>query len=312
MTQKDVQEIKDILSESKKIVIVHHKNADGDAIGSSMALNTYLNICGHKSNIISPNKFPDFLKWLDNKNEIAIFNNSDHQISLINNSDIIFTLDFNSLERCGDMKDLIDNTKISSTCEMIYHFIEKLGDNDKINSSIAEAIYTGIMTDTGSFKFSSTSSITHKVISDLLDKGADKTKIHNEIYDNNRIEKIKLLSFALNKIEIITEYNTAFITLAQRDLNNFNFRKGDTEGIVNYGLSIKKIKFAAIFIEDKKENIIKISFRSKGNFDVNKFSRDTFNGGGHKNASGAISSDSLSSTIVNFKNALKKYKTELN
>ena len=145
-----------------------------------------------------------------------------------------------------------------------------------------------------------------------MEKGADKTKIHNEIYDNNRIEKIKLLSFALNKIEIITEYNTAFITLAQKDLNNFDFRKGDTEGIVNYGLSIKKIKFAAIFIEDKKENIIKISFRSKGNFDVNKFSGDTFNGGGHKNASGAISRDSLSSTIVNFKNALKKYKTELN
>ena len=336
MTQKDVQEIKGILSEPKKIVIVHHKNADGDAIGSSMALNTYLNICGHKSNVISPNKFPDFLKWLDNKNEIVIFNNSDYQINLINNSDIIFTLDFNSLERCGDMKDLINkskaikilidhhenpknyadylysDTKISSTCEMIYHFIEKLGDNDKINSSIAEAIYTGIMTDTGSFKFSSTSSITHKVISDLLEKGADKTKIHNEIYDNNRIEKIKLLSFALNKIEIIPEYNTAFITLAQKDLNNFDFRKGDTEGIVNYGLSIKKIKFAAIFIEDKKENIIKISFRSKGDFDVNKFSGDTFNGGGHKNASGAISRDSLSSTIVNFKNALKKYKTELN
>ena len=168
------------------------------------------------------------------------------------------------------------------------------------------------MTDTGSFKFSSTSSKTHKVISDLLDKGADKAKIHNEIYDNNRIEKIKLLSFALNKIEIVPEYNTAFITLAQKDLNNFDFRKGDTEGIVNYGLSIKKIKFAAIFIEDKKENIIKISFRSKGNFDVNKFSRDTFGGGGHKNASGAISRDSLSLTIVNFKNALKKYKTELN
>jgi len=336
MTQKDITEIKELLSESKNIVITHHKNADGDAIGSSMALNTYLNLCGHKSVVISPNKFPDFLKWLDIKNEIIIFKNSTNEINLINNADLIFTLDFNNLERCGDMKDLVSNskakkilidhhenpvkyadymysdTKISSTCEMIYHFIEKMGDNNKINTPIAEAIYTGIMTDTGSFKFSSTSSTTHKVISDLLDKGANKTKIHNEIYDNNRIEKIKLLSFALGKIEIISEYSTAIISLSQNDLNKFNFKKGDTEGIVNYGLSIENIKFAAIFIENKKEDIIKISFRSKGAFDVNVFSRDNFNGGGHKNASGAVSKVSMSSTIINFKNALKNYKTQLN
>ena len=342
MTQKDITEIKELLSESKNIVITHHKNADGDAIGSSMALNTYLNLCGHKSVRIfavvrkTSNKFPDFLKWLDTKNEIIIFKNSTNETNLINNADLIFTLDFNNLERCGDMKDLVSNskakkilidhhenpvkyadymysdTKISSTCEMIYHFIEKMGDNNKINTSIAEAIYTGIMTDTGSFKFSSTSSTTHKVISDLLDKGANKTKIHNEIYDNNRIEKIKLLSFALGKIEVISEYSTAIISLSQNDLNKFNFKKGDTEGIVNYGLSIENIKFAAIFIENKKEDIIKISFRSKGNFDVNVFSRDNFNGGGHKNASGAVSKVSMSSTIINFKNALKNYKTQLN
>ena len=133
-----------------------------------------------------------------------------------------------------------------------------------------------------------------------------------KIYDNNRIEKIKLLSFALGKIEIISEYNTAIISLSQNDLNKFNFKKGDTEGIVNYGLSIENIKFAAIFIENKKEGIIKISFRSKENFDVNVFSRDNFNGGGHKNASGAVSKVSMSSTIINFKNALKNYKTQLN
>jgi len=336
MTQKDIQAIKELLSEKKNIVIVHHKNADGDAIGSSVALNSYLKLCGHRSNIISPNNFPEFLKWLDNKKEIMIFNNSKNQINLIKTADIIFTLDFNHLDRCGDMTDLVNgssaikilidhhenpsnyadymysDTEISSTCEMVYHFIGKLGDNSKINSSIAEAIYTGIMTDTGSFKFSSTSSVTHKVVSDLIDKGADKTKIHNEIYDNNRIEKIKLLSYALSKIEVIDEYNTSFISLSQNDLNKFDFKKGDTEGIVNYGLSIKEIKFAAIFIEDAKEKIIKISFRSKGDFDVNKFSRDNFNGGGHKNASGAISRDSMSSTITNFKNALKNYKTELN
>ncbi len=336
MTKKDIKEIKELLSEPKSIIIIHHKNADGDAIGSSVALNNYLNLCGHKSNVISPNNFPDFLKWLDIDNEIIIFNNSENQVNLIKTADIIFTLDFNNLDRCGDMTNIIGNsnaikilidhhenpskyadymysdTKISSTCEMIYHFIGKLGDNSKINSSIAEAIYTGIMTDTGSFKFSSTSSLTHLVVSDLIDKGADKTKIHNEIYDNNRIEKIKLLSYALSKIEVISEYKTSIIALSQNDLNKFNFKKGDTEGIVNYGLSIKGIKFAAIFIEDAKEKIIKISFRSKEDFDVNKFARDNFNGGGHKNASGAISRDSMSSTIINFKNALKDYKTELN
>ena len=164
------------------------------------------------------------------------------------------------------------------------------------------------MTDTGSFKFPSTTHVTHEVVSTLLKTGISHSEIHNQVYDNNRLERIKLLSFALEKIKVIENLNTCYITLSQKELNKFSYKKGDTEGIVNYGLSIKNIKFAAIFTENSNENIIKISLRSRGSFDVNKFSKEVFGGGGHKNAAGAISKKSLTKTVKYFLEKLNNYK----
>jgi phosphoesterase RecJ-like protein len=194
---------------------------------------------------------------------------------------------------------------------MVYHFLEKLNDVDAINADIATCIYTGIMTDTGSFRFPSTTSTTHRIVADLIDKGADNAKIHNNVYDNNSFGSLQLLGRALSNMVVIEELKTAYISLSQDELNEFNYEKGDTEGIVNYALSVQGIIFAAIFIEDVEQKIVKISLRSKGKFSVNKFARVHFDGGGHVNAAGGKSEISLDATISNFLNILPNYKNEL-
>lgn len=336
MININIRDLKTQLQDSKKIIVVPHKNPDGDAIGSCVAINELLKSLGHKSSIISPNNFPDFLKWMDNEDEIKIYENNPE---LFNNeiltSDIIFTLDFNSLSRIGSMgkilkdsnalKVMIDHhqnpenyadytysdVKMSSTCEMVFHFIAELSLKDKISSKIASALYTGIMTDTGSFKFPLTTDVTHKVVSELIKKGANGNEINNLVYDNNSYEKLLLLSHTLSNMIVDIEHKTAYMYLTQQSLNKYNFKKGDTEGFVNYGLTIRGVKFAAIFIENEADKIIKISLRSKGNFNVNEFSRDNFNGGGHINAAGGYSKENLEDTVSKFKNLLSQYKTKL-
>ena len=335
MKVSEIDKIKSLLSKKKDIVIIPHKNPDGDAIGASTGLKNYFDNFNHNVEIISPNKFPDFLRWLDPDNQIKIFFEDENCIQKIINADIIFTLDFNNLVRISSMKEQVENSnaiiimidhhenpsnyadfmysvpEMSSTCEMIYHFIDKLGDKDKIDKNIAKSLYAGIMTDTGSFKFPSTTHVTHKVVSNLLKTGISHFEIHNQIYDNNKPERIQLLSFALSQIKIIEDLNTCYISLSQKNLDKFNYEKGDTEGIVNYGLSIKNIKFAAIFMENSNEKVIRISLRSRGNFNVNEFSKNIFGGGGHKNAAGAISKKTLSKTIDYFLKSLNNYKEQL-
>ena len=332
MNGSEIDKIKRLLSDKRKIVIIPHKNPDGDAIGSSTALKYYLDNFNHNVDIISPNKFPEFLKWMDPNNIIKIFDEDEKYSQKIIDAELIFTLDFNNLVRISGMKEYVEKSnakiimidhheepsnyadfmysepKMSSTCEMIYHFIEKMGDVDKIDKNISRSLYAGIMTDTGSFKFPSTTELTHLVISNLLKTGISHSDIHNHIYDNNKFERVQLLSFALSKIKIIENLNTCYISLSQKELNKFNYEKGDTEGIVNYGLSIKNIKFAVIFMENSNDNVIRISLRSRGDFDVNQFSKNIFGGGGHKNAAGAISKKSLDNTINYFLDSLKNYK----
>ena len=331
----EIDKIKRLLSDKRKIVIIPHKNPDGDAIGSSTALKYYLDNFNHNVDIISPNQFPEFLKWMDPNNIIKIFDENEKYSQKIIDAELIFTLDFNNLVRISGMKEYVEKSnakiimidhheepsnyadfmysepKMSSTCEMIYHFIEKMGDVDKIDKNISKSLYAGIMTDTGSFKFPSTTELTHLVISNLLKTGISHSDIHNHIYDNNKFERVQLLSFALSKIKIIENLNTCYISLSQKELNKFNYEKGDTEGIVNYGLSIKNIKFAVIFMENSNDNVIRISLRSRGDFDVNQFSKNIFGGGGHKNAAGAISKRSLDNTIDYFLDSLKNYKESL-
>ncbi len=336
MIEQSILEITSDLSTANNIVIVPHKGPDGDAIGSSLAMYHFLKGKGHDVTVIAPNDYPDFLKWLPGQEDIMIFE-KDYMLCkpLIANADIIFTLDFNDLSRTGDMQDslieaeatfiMIDHhpepstyahhtysdATMSSTCQMVYQFIDKLRAVKSITPEIATCLYTGIMTDTGSFRFRSTSSETHKVIADLIKRGADNAKIHQQIYDTSSESRLKLLGVALQNLRVNKELRTAYITLSQEELDQNNFRKGDTEGFVNYGLSLEGIIFAAIFIEHKVDGIIKISFRSKGSFNVNQFSRAHFHGGGHINAAGGKSDISLEDTIVKFNSVLPEYKEEL-
>jgi phosphoesterase RecJ-like protein len=325
-----------LLNGRKNIVIVGHKNPDGDAVGSCLGLYFFLKELGHNPTVIVPNDFPDFLKWLPGSETITIYEkNVDHSLALISDADLIFTLDFNSLGRIGAMQTPLENssasfvmidhhqqpedyavatysdTTMSSTCEMVYVFIESLQGLHLLDSKIATNLYTGIMTDTGSFRFPSTSPSTHRRIAELMEAGADNAIIHQNIYDTNSPDRMKLLGLALKNLVILREYNTAYISIKQRDLDDNNFKKGDTEGFVNYALSIKGIVFAVIFIENKQESIVKMSLRSKGDFSVNDVARTHYNGGGHINAAGGRSSHSLNKTISEFISILPAYKIAL-
>lgn len=336
MIKAQISEIKTLLGTPQDIVIVPHKNPDGDAVGSTLALYHYLKAYNHQATVVAPNDYPDFLKWLPGNDEVLIFESQQEACeALIHKAQLIFTLDFNALHRTGDMataleqssatKIMIDHhqqpdtyakytysdVSMSSTCEMVYNFIELLGDLDNINSEIATCLYTGIMTDTGSFRFPSTTSRTHHVVGDLMERGAKNSEIHNQVYDTNSYSRLQLLGRALQNLKVIPELRTAYITLSQAELDEFNFKKGDTEGFVNYGLSLKDIIFAAIFIENEQEGIVKVSLRSKGTFSVNAFSRAHFNGGGHTNAAGGRSEENLQITVEKFISILPQYKNEL-
>nr|WP_321235182.1 bifunctional oligoribonuclease/PAP phosphatase NrnA [uncultured Psychroserpens sp.] len=336
MNKEDINTIKSLLSSPKAIVIIPHKNPDGDAVGSTLGLYHYLKKLSHQATIIAPNDYPDFLKWMPDENTILKYDHQKEESDvLLKAAELIFTLDFNSLSRIGDMQEAVaasnslkimidhhqqpddyatymySDVKMSSTCEMVYNFIDMLGDANKIDRNIATCLYTGIMTDTGSFRFPSTTSATHHIIGNLIEKGANNSEIHNNIMDTNSYERTQLLGRALSNLKVIPEYRTAYITLTQDELNTFNFKKGDTEGFVNYGLSLKGIIFAAIFIENHQENIIKISLRSKGDFSVNELSRAHFQGGGHTNAAGGKSDLNLSDTIEKFISILPQYKQDL-
>jgi len=337
MEKGQLNKLQAFLSTPKNIVIVPHRNPDGDAMGSTLALCQYFNSKNHTATVVAPNEYPEFLHWLPGSENVWLFDKQNKQSKrAIENSDIIFLLDFNALHRVGDdmaktlgeykndfaMIDhhqqpddvaayLYSDTEICSTAQMVYHFLEMMNDTDSITKDIATCIYTGIMTDTGSFRFRSTTSTTHKIVADLIDKGAENDKIHNQVYDANSHNRLLLLGQALINLKAFPEFKTAFITLSEAEKNKFGYQKGDTEGVVNYALSLKDINFAVIFIEDAEQKIIKISFRSKGSFSVNQFARKHFSGGGHDNASGGKSDRSLEDTITYFTSLLPDYKNEL-
>ena len=336
MEPKDIKKTRTLLQSSDNIVITCHKGPDGDAIGSTLALYLYLKKQQKNVQVIVPDDFPLFLKWLPDSEQILIYDTNKEQAdTLINNADLIFTLDFNALHRTGEMQEILSkasakfimidhhqqpddyaevtysDTSICSTCQMVYHFIDALENINMIDTDIANCIYTGIMTDTGSFRFRSTTSTTHRVIANLIDTGIDNAKIHQSVYDSNSYNRLQLLGKSLTNLKVIPELNTAYISLSAEEQNNFNAQKGDTEGVVNYALSLQGIKLAAIFKEDQNTGLIKISLRSKGDFSVNEFSRAHFNGGGHTNAAGGASKLSLEETLDKFISILPSYKKEL-
>jgi len=334
MNASDYTNLKNDLATVKKVAIIPHRNPDGDAMGSTLGLYFFLKKLNIEATVIAPNDFPDFLSWLPDADKTVVFENLPEKAStLLDEAELIFTLDFNAFHRTGDLmaqklatlkqpfvmidhhelpdpyaKYMYSDTKMSSTCEMVYHFITNLGYNNLIDLNVATCIYTGIVTDTGSFRFPNTTSTTHRVVADLVDRGVKNDFIYSNLYNNSTYSRLQLLGKALQNMVILPQFQASYITLTQDELNKFNFIKGDTEGIVNYGLSLKDINLTAIFIENKQEGIIKISFRSQGNVDVNDFARKHFNGGGHINAAGGKSVDTMENTIKKFIHTLESTK----
>lgn len=323
------------LEKPQGIVITHHHNADADALGSSLALYHYLTLKGHHCTVISPNAMPDFLQWMPAAYKVLIFDEKREEATkTINAADIIFCLDFNNLGRTKEMAPILDKSKAkkvlidhhlnpssdfdfgisnpmkSSTCEMVYDLINDFGDNYLISKEIAQCLYAGVMTDTGSFRFNSTSAAVHLMVADLKQKGLNHSSIHQYILDNYQENRLRLLGYVLSeKMLLFPEYHSAIIALGKDELNKFKISTGDTEGFVNYPLSIKNIVLS-IFISER-DNEIRMSFRSKGDFNVNVFAKTYFNGGGHHNASGGRSDVSLKETIQNIKQALENNKKNL-
>ncbi|MBL7888640.1 MAG: DHH family phosphoesterase [Bacteroidia bacterium] len=335
MNAKQVKEVKSLLAKPKHIVIVTHWSPDGDAMGSSLGLYNYLIQKDHKVTVITPNDYPAFLSWMPGDKKVIDFSKKAATAKkLVAQAELIFCLDFNSLKRIDKLGDevakskaikfiidhhlqpedfakyMLHNVGACSTCELIYEFISLMGDKKLLNKDIANCLYTGIMTDTGSFRFPSTTTKTHAIIADLMKAGAENSEIHNRIYDGNTVDKIKLLGYCLGeKLTVMKELNTAYFSLTDKELKKFNYKKGDTEGVVNYALSIEGIKFAAFFVE--RDGIIKTSFRSKGSFNVNLFARAHFEGGGHANAAGGMSPLSMKDTLKKFVSIVPTYKKEL-
>ena len=329
-----MQELKNLLSAKQNVVITTHVNPDGDAIGSSVALLNFLIKMGHDVSLIVPNDYPDFLKWMKNDELIINYSNSKNESQeKIKNASLIFCLDFNNLNRINELGDYISESKAkkvlidhhldpsdfydfkihdvkaSATAELVYNFLIEL-DSNAVDKDISEALYTGILTDTGSFKFSMSPKV-HKIVSDLMIRGVDIGFINNKIYDSNSLDKLKLIGYALSeKLEVISNGNAAYIVLSRKDLKDHNFKKGDTEGLVNYALSISNVNMAVLIIETKER--IKFSFRSIGQFSVNEFAKKYFNGGGHKNASGGSLEDKLSVALEKFLKDISKYSKDLN
>ena len=324
-TAKEISEINALLVPENNIVIVTHHNPDGDAIGSSLGLKHYLKTKGIEATVIVPNDFPKFLKWMPEAKKIIV---GEYKRKVageaIYNADVIFCLDFNSPSRIGILGDwvtkakakkiLIDHhqmpenfdyvysdTAIPATCQMVYHFIQENRDEKSVNLDIAQCLYTGIMTDTGGFRFRSTSASTHRIVADLIEKGADPAIITSNTWDTNTISRLHLLSLVLSRIELTKDGKVAILWLKRAELKVYGFDKGDTDSFVNYGLSVLGTKMSAFFMEDLYEDFIKISFRSKDSVDTNQFARKHFNGGGHINASGGKYFKSMEETIEDFK-----------
>jgi phosphoesterase RecJ-like protein len=323
------------LSVPLQILITTHTNPDGDAIGSSLALSSYLKKKNHCVQVMIPDPYPDFLSWMPGIEEILIFSSDkERSIKSICQAELIISADYNSLSRLNEAGSLVRQSKavkvlidhhlnasdefdykistpcISSTSELVYKFIAENGDIDLLDREIAECIYTGIITDTGSLSYSCNYVNTYLIIAELFRLGIDGEHLHRLIYDTYSESRLRLLGYSISdQLVVLHEFHTAYIILTKEDLQRFDHQIGDTEGVVNYALSIKNINLAALFME--RDGIVKVSFRSKGNFSVDKLAREYFGGGGHRNAAGANCTTTLNETVLKFKQLLSFYQEKL-
>jgi phosphoesterase RecJ-like protein len=337
LNQQIIVNIRDRILQSSSIVIVTHTNPDGDAIGSSLGLYHFLRSFHPNANVcvIVPNEFPSFLKWMPGVEDVMVFQSSeDASLKVLANADLCFCLDFNSLKRTDKLsthlevsnvfKILIDHhpqpentfdlmiscTQSSSTSELIYDLIHTMIGNGALNKDVASCLYVGIMTDTGSFSYSCRRPDTYLAVAELIRQGIDSELIHRKVYDTYSENRMRLLGYCLSeRLTVLKDFRTAYIYLTDDDLTRFDHQNGDTEGVVNYALSIEGIVLAVLFTQ--KEDRIRLSMRSKGEFSVNDLARKHFNGGGHKNASGGDSFSSMTETLAFFETILNDYQSEL-
>lgn len=329
--QKKISQVESLLAKYEKIVIVTHVSPDGDAIGSSLGLYNYLVEAGNQVSVIVPNAFPDFLKWMPGAKDILDYEKyTEYSQKLIAEAELIFCLDFNVPKRIFHLAPLVEASKakkvmidhhpepsdfcdvvishpeISSTSEMIFRLICRMGDFEVMSKASAESIYTGMMTDTGGFTYNSNNAEIYYIIGELLKKGIDKDQIYSNVYKNYSEDRYRMLGYVLcEKMKIYSEYNSALICLSQEEQQRFHSRKGDTEGFANLPLNIKGINFAVFMREDNE--MIKISLRSQGDFPSNQFSARCFNGGGHLNAAGGEFYGSMEDAVAIFEKALPEY-----
>lgn len=336
MNEVEVEKARDLILNAQSIVITTHRSPDGDAIGSSLALYHFLKKMGKNAQVIVPNEYPKFISWLEGNDQVLVYE-EDSKLAkkFIRESDLIFSLDYNTLSRTFGMQSalekasadfiLIDHhqnpdsypkvtfsdTSSCSTAQLIYEFIEALGHIDKLDLNMAQGIYLGIVTDSGSFRFDSVIPKTHQIVAHLIELGLDHSSIHRKVYDTNRVDRLKLLGYALSeKLILMTDHKVALISLSIEELERYNFKPGDTEGIVNYALSIDGVE-VAIFAREGI-NQIKISFRSKGGFNVNQFARKHFEGGGHNAAAGGVYYQPMENFLSKIEEVMDDYKNELN
>ena len=328
-----IEEFYPLLTTPANIVITTHQKPDGDAMGSSLGLYHFLVQYGHNVSVISPTNWASFLDWMPGREHVVDFDkNREKSAKLIEAADFLFCLDFNVLHRTKHMEKLLEtasghrilidhheqpqvavftygisNPSKSSTCEMVYDFIVGSNHSDKITIEVAQCLYTGLMTDTGSFRFPSATASVHSMVAHLKHLGLKHTTIHDNVYDSFLENRLRFIGFVLlNRMEVFYEHNIALIAVSKNDLLRFQIQTGDTEGLVNYPLSIQGIKMAACVIDRDEER--KWSFRSKGDVDVNSFARTYFEGGGHFNAAGGRSSESLAETVEKFKQVIEQQK----
>lgn len=334
--EKECQELKKQLDTKNKIVVTTHQNPDGDAVGAVLGLYWYLKNMGKDARVVVPNDYPEYLQGLPGNNMVVNFTKEKAQaIELMRSAEIIFHLDYNDTKRSGDLKDKLDrsdafkvmidhhplpqidadikisDTTVSSTCEIVLELILFMNGEKSLDLNIAESLYLGIMTDTGCFNYNSSNPRTFELIALLLKHGVRKDEIFRQVYDNFSMNRMRLMGYCLNeKMEILPEYNTAFMSISLAEQERFKFETGDSEGFVNLPLSIKGINFTALFVE--REDKIKISLRSKGKFAVNEVAGKYFFGGGHINAAGGESKMPLVETLAKFRSILPLYAKDLN
>ena len=329
----DIASLRELLAQPQKIVITTHHKPDGDAMGSSLGLYNYLIQQGHHVQVITPTDYPDFLAWMPGNGEVIIY--TDHMAvaaEFVANAELIFCLDFNTLSRINELGELVRassavkvmidhhldpedfddyrhwDINACASAQLVYTFIvNELGNKAMINKYVATCLYTGIMTDSASFRLPNTTSDVHRIAADLIDAGAVNWHIHELVYSNSSESRLRFLGHCLSeKLEVLPEFNTAVISVNKEELEKYDVVTGDTEGVVNYALSITGIRLAAFIVE--RTDKVKLSLRSRGEFPANEICKKYFNGGGHRNAAGGTSTNSLNEVIEQFKLILPEYK----